>query len=310
MKEFVEYAETHEATIEPGAQQTMRQMLTNARTLAGNTVYGQRIDLLLGLINSNSAGEDVMINSCQSLDSLGSVYKLTSDVSSVGTCFTLNNYAVTIDCQGHTITYGTGGGRDYYGFYGEWKDGITIKNCKIVSGGSSTGEGVRFSNSRDISIENSKITTQGNGVWFIDSSNTNVINSNITSASGTAFFTQTVGGGTLSNNVLSSSSSYGMYLYQSSGFTVTSNNASGSVGAQITESSSNTFLNNRFISASNIGITLASSNNNQFTGQTVIGGVYAILIDSNSNSNIFQNCGQITGGIINGGSSNVFTNCS
>jgi hypothetical protein len=51
MKAFVEYSESH---YNPSAAeiQTMRQMLTNARATAGNTVYGQRIDSLIGLINS------------------------------------------------------------------------------------------------------------------------------------------------------------------------------------------------------------------------------------------------------------------
>ncbi|MES2222504.1 MAG: hypothetical protein V4587_16255, partial [Acidobacteriota bacterium] len=46
---------------------------------------------------------------CQDLTSSGSYY-LSNDVSSAGTCFAIDANNITLNLNGHTITYGTGGG--------------------------------------------------------------------------------------------------------------------------------------------------------------------------------------------------------
>ena len=57
MKAFVEYSEANyiSALEDPTVLRTMRSMLDNARSVAGNNIYGQRIDLLRDLIYSDFA---------------------------------------------------------------------------------------------------------------------------------------------------------------------------------------------------------------------------------------------------------------
>ena len=88
-------------------------------------------------------GEVININSCQELNSPTTTYKLTSDVSSTGTCFTINHVGITLDCQGHTITYGNGRGiaKPYWYTQG---NGLIVKNCNIKSSGSTTGNGIEI----------------------------------------------------------------------------------------------------------------------------------------------------------------------
>ena len=47
------------------------------------------------------------INSCQTLGNTGTTYTLESDVSAAGTCFTVSANNVTLDLNGHTVTYNT-----------------------------------------------------------------------------------------------------------------------------------------------------------------------------------------------------------
>lgn len=56
---------------------------------------------------------------------------LTSDVSAPGTCFTIGADDVTLDCDGHKITYGTSGAILTYGVENNGFDGLTIKNCVV-----------------------------------------------------------------------------------------------------------------------------------------------------------------------------------
>ena len=47
------------------------------------------------------------ISSCQTLGNTGTTYTLESDVSAAGTCFTIAANNVTLDLNGHTVTYNT-----------------------------------------------------------------------------------------------------------------------------------------------------------------------------------------------------------
>ncbi|MGC9291680.1 MAG: IPT/TIG domain-containing protein [Acidobacteriaceae bacterium] len=58
-----------------------------------------------------SSGQ-VDTTSCQALTANNTTYVLQNDVSSTGTCFEIENDNITLDLNGHTITYGTGGGTD------------------------------------------------------------------------------------------------------------------------------------------------------------------------------------------------------
>jgi len=258
MKAFVEYSEENyiRSVEDPAVRRTMRSMLANAKSIAGNTIYGERIDLLIELMDSDFDGNEVNINSCRTLDSPTTTYKLTSDVSSTGTCFIINHVGITLDCQGHTITYGNGRGIAQPYWYNNGNS-LTVKNCNIRSSGSTTGNGIELAYCKHVKIENSNITTANTGIWLVNNENISVINNRITSSSGIPLSTQTVYGGIINKNILTGNSDWGMYLYDTHNINVTWNNVSCNVdraGATLMRSTQNTLTDNRFISNGGEGL--------------------------------------------------------
>ncbi len=258
MKSFVEYSEDNydRALEDPAVIRTMRSMLANAKSVAGNTIYGQRIDLLIDLMESDFDGNEININSCGTLDSPTTTYKLTSDVSSTGTCFTINHVGITLDCQGHTITYGDGRGiaKPYWYTNG---NSLIVKNCNIRSSGSTAGNGIELAYCKHVKIENSNITTTGTGIWLVNDENVSIINNRIVSSSEIPLSTQTVYGGIINKNILTGNSDWGMYLYDTHNMNVTWNNVSCNVdraGATLMRSTQNTLTDNRFISNGGEGL--------------------------------------------------------
>ncbi|HVC89217.1 MAG TPA: hypothetical protein VND66_01225, partial [Acidobacteriaceae bacterium] len=68
---------------------------------------------------------------CQNLTKSGTYY-LASDVSSAGTCFPIGANNVTLNLNGHTITYGTGGGTaptPAFSACASWYTGLTPAQC-------------------------------------------------------------------------------------------------------------------------------------------------------------------------------------
>ncbi len=259
MKAFVEYSEENyvRALEDPTVLRTMRSMLANARSVAGNTIYGERIDLLIDLMNSDFDGNEVNINSCGTLDSPTTTYKLTSDVSSTGTCFIINHVGITLDCQGHTITYGNGRGIAQPYWYNNGNS-LIIKNCNIRSSGSTTGNGIELAYCKHVKIENTNITTANTGVWLVNDENMSMINNRIVSSSDIPLSTQTVYGGTITRNILTGNSDWGMYLYDTHNMNITWNNVScntARAGAMLMRSNYNTLTDNRFISNGGPGLS-------------------------------------------------------
>ncbi len=271
MKAFVEYSEANYvyALENPNVLRTMRTMLTNARATAGNTVYGQRIDLLIGLMNSNFAGEVVNVNSCRTLNSPATTYVLTSDVSSSGTCFIVDQGGIILDCQGHTITYsgnGMGIGKDYWYTAGS---GLVIKNCNIVGTGTSSREGIQLEYTNNVRIENTNITSRGNGISLFENGNISIVNTRVSSSGGQALFMQSANGGLVNNSVFSSASDWGIYLYDTQNLIVTWNNVTGRANGnsvQLTKCTQNTITDNRF---SRTGVTEYQSSGNILLRNTV-----------------------------------------
>ena len=56
---------------------------------------------------------DPDISACGTLETENSVYSLTQNIESAGTCFTVTASNVTIDCNGHSIRYNSVGGVAY-----------------------------------------------------------------------------------------------------------------------------------------------------------------------------------------------------
>jgi hypothetical protein len=73
---------------------------------AGGHVTGAVTLDVLGASASNQ------LTSCQNLTTSNTTYVLQNDVSSTGTCFEINANNISLNLNGHTITYGTGGGTE------------------------------------------------------------------------------------------------------------------------------------------------------------------------------------------------------
>lgn len=348
MKAFVEYAEANygEARNNPKILVNLRNMAMNARAIAGNTIYGERIDLLIGLMNSRYVGEETTIDSCMKLDSPSTTYKLTQDVTSTGTCFTFAENGVTLDCQGHKITYATNQG-NYNGIniknFRDLRpvDYFTVKNCVIENGAQSAASAIYVQSANNGVIENNIIDVADSensiGLYLLSSNNVTSKDNTITSA-GSPFFVSFMHNSLIAdnnattvssramyhsysnntvvkNNVLSSISDYGVHMAASYNNNFTNNIIKSDTqnALWLYVADDNIFINNTAISKDNIGIRLyTSANRNQFIEQTAIGGTYGIDITSSSD-NIFKDCNEITGGTENlrtSNSDNVYENCN
>jgi parallel beta-helix repeat protein len=349
MKEFFEYTEQHyfEALYDPVVLISMRKKATEARAIAGNTLYGERIDLLLDLINSNFIGEEVVINSCQTLDSPTTTYKLSSDVSSSGTCFKINTVGVTLDCQGNSIFYGGNSGSNQHGIDIEGASFYNITNCIIGNSNSASsgnaiyshGDHGRNSNNGFIYNNGIYLTGSNTGIHIMGNPNVsiqkNIVNSNsgalyvnglidgiiadnkLNSVSNTGLYSFNANNVMVRNNIISSNSNNGVYIFKSNKNTFSNNtiNTNSTIAFFIsTNSTYNLFNDNKVTSRDSSAIRFYSgSNNNQFYSQTALGGTYGVDIASSSN-NIFRDCVQITGNTRNvnigsGSASNTFVNC-
>lgn len=119
---------------------------------------------------------------------------LSWNVSSTGTCFTINASNVVLDCAGNQITYGSteqGNGINNNNY-----DNVTIKNCIINKSGvsNSNNAAINFTNSSGNTIINNTIRTNGvnrNYGMVITSVNSSLIENNNITTDGTG--TENVG---------------------------------------------------------------------------------------------------------------------
>lgn len=81
-----------------------------------------------------SSVEAADITACGTISTSGT-YILQNDISSDGTCITLNSNSVTLDLNGHSITYNDIAGDNIYGVLITWnKSGIRITNGTFIQG--------------------------------------------------------------------------------------------------------------------------------------------------------------------------------
>jgi hypothetical protein len=180
MKIFVNYSENNYMYAREDQHNVagMRQMLIDILNGSDNeSIYTQRVQALLDLVNSNYLGAEVNISSCQELTSPSTTYYLTQNVSSSGTCFEIDADNVTLDCQGHTITYSTAGAMlSEYGVYSTELyptnnfrgDYAKVKNCIIQDGsylnGTTSGAGIFLYAVDNALIENNFINASWSGI--------------------------------------------------------------------------------------------------------------------------------------------------
>jgi len=120
--------------------------------------------ILVFLFNSVFALD---IDSCRTLNQSNTNYVLTKDVSSAGTCFTVDYGASgsTLDLAGHTINYAqseTGRGVSIKGGSAPYNvNGFTIKNGQIKGGYQDYAHGIRGSNAVNLQIYDLNMFVQG-----------------------------------------------------------------------------------------------------------------------------------------------------
>jgi len=156
------------------------------------------------------------ISTCRELNESNTVYRLTTDVSSAGTCFNVTNNSITIDCQGHKITYGTGTGT-HYGVYSD-RDSIVIKNCTITTSSTTdTTYGIYLRDSSHNVIESVNASYNQMGIFLDHVTSTN-ISDTITNHNSIRGIEIRYGAGNELTNITSSYNSVGISVWSLGSF--------------------------------------------------------------------------------------------
>ena len=118
-------AATSPMTVKPSATTSYKLVATNsAGSVTGNVVVA-----VTAASSSNASG--TALTDCQPITKAGTYY-LANDVSSAGTCFPIGASSVSLNLNGHTITYGTGGGSaptPAIAACAPWYSGLTAAQC-------------------------------------------------------------------------------------------------------------------------------------------------------------------------------------
>ncbi|MGY4884634.1 MAG: right-handed parallel beta-helix repeat-containing protein [Nanobdellota archaeon] len=260
-----------------------------------------------------------------SLNGAGETYTLTNNVSSTGTCFTIDAANITLDCNNYWITYSTLGNQWDYGIYSN-QFNTTIKNCNIIDGnwansntsraaiyysgvinGTIQNNSINVSNTLGILlnwessnttlIENKAYSNSNVAIDIYNSSNNLLTNNTGTSNSSNGIAIQYCSNNTLINNTGTSNSSYGVYILHSNNTNLTNNNgtSTSNYGIILYESDNNNLLNNNGTCLEdNSGIYLdSSSENNLLIGNlgTSLGDSNGIALWTSNNNTLINNTG-------------------
>ena len=176
-----------------------------------------------------------IITNCSVINYPGN-YLLNKDISSLGTCLNITASNVTIDGNGHNITYGTGGVAGY-GVYSSGYNNLTIKNANIIDGNSNglSKTAISLTNSSNSAIQNNNIitnSTSSTGIFFTNCNNNNITSNNITTSSGFGVYLSSQGNSNSSsfNNIISNiistsgNNKYGIVFSSLSSASINSNN--------------------------------------------------------------------------------------
>ncbi|MEK6967791.1 MAG: NosD domain-containing protein, partial [Nanoarchaeota archaeon] len=255
---------------------------------------------------------DPSVTECQNLTTVDSVYTLSNNINSTGTCIFITNNNITLDCGGFTINYSetsaapaiwtngtnavikncvinkTGGtGSDNYGIY-VFASNATIFNNSIYTNGTSSNYGILLEGSGNTRLENNSIFASGNagfnfGVRLAGSGNHSVLNNSVHSF-GTndnyGLFVSAGGLNLLSGNVV-----------------VANGSADNNFGIYLTGSGNNSVLNNSIHTngtSSNYGLYVGSGGLNLLSGNVVVAGGstttnYGIILAGSGNNTVSNN---------------------
>ena len=279
--------------------------------------------------NYNTSGErnfivDVNID-CGTLNSANTVYTLTGNVSSTGTCFTITQPNITLDCNGYWINYTTSGIAGYGVYTDQFNS--TVKNCNIIlgdwsSGASDDNNGIYLNEADNTTIFNNYVKTNNSAAIFLEgeanfnnvTNNTaysglhgidiqghnNYISDNFANSSGVYYSfssAMTIYGGqnnTLINNTLDARyASLGLGNFANN--TLSINNTILSTegeGIYLQDSFNNTFINENVSTYGSYGVRLEISADNTFKDSTISSELYDVEVgwDEGDLNNVFVNC--------------------
>ncbi|MCX6771859.1 MAG: right-handed parallel beta-helix repeat-containing protein [Candidatus Micrarchaeota archaeon] len=194
------------------------------------------------------------------------VCNVTQDLTSNGTCFTVNATNVTIECNGHSIAGNNASGS--YGIYSNQAK-TNVDSCNIGN----YMNGIYFQGAANGKITGTNATSTyfyGNGIILTNNASSNII----TNSKGTAI------------------TGVGIYINSSFGNAVTGSTGSSSTwdGFHIESSDNNTIANSKGISTrSGTGISLYSSSNNQIADFAAISNTTAGIFILTSAGNTISN---------------------
>jgi hypothetical protein len=135
------------------------------------------------------------VTQCQLINAAGE-YTLTQSITNGGTCINITASNVLLDCQGFTITYGTGGGVTGMGIDAtngaNAMTNLTIKDCTIKKPSplQASCYGIRLTRYNSSRIINNTIYTNGTttnfGIYLTTNAQDNLIENNTIYANGTS----------------------------------------------------------------------------------------------------------------------------
>ncbi|NLD46665.1 MAG: hypothetical protein GX660_05630, partial [Clostridiaceae bacterium] len=247
-------------------------------------------------------------NTCGELNSPNTVYTLTQNVSSQGTCFTVTQPNITLDCNGYWINY-TGNDIGYYFGIQTNQFNTTVRNCNIYN----YTAGIFFNGADNGTIENNNITIYNNK--SLDS----IIYDNtwrLTPRASGILIHDSANYNTIVNNTAYSYYGRGIYINDASNNIIKNSNGSSyfNPGIQVFGGVSHTGLNNSIINSFGLseesnGIRLGYYGHyNSIINSTAISNLeYAILADYGEFTNVINSLGNSSSrtgiyflGIING----------
>ncbi|RLJ01844.1 MAG: hypothetical protein DRP11_03815, partial [Candidatus Aenigmatarchaeota archaeon] len=260
----------------------------------GTYTYKAYVQDLAGNLNETeertiTIGNVKYIDSCQNLTAPNTIYKLTTNVSSSGTCFNILADNITLDCQNYWINYSqsqTGYAMNNSLGY----NSTTVKNCNIIQGGdTSYSHAIYIRNSYFANITNNTISTfdsPSNGIKhaiYLYSTKfstifVNKINTNRDNSYGIYLYSNS-NDNTISNNTITAfgTYNYGIYVRSSDSNTISNNiiktirgtNSWWSYGIYIYSSTNLTVTNNEMNTTNGYAIFIEPTTNVSYYNHTI-----------------------------------------
>jgi parallel beta-helix repeat protein len=234
------------------------------------------------------------VSICQVISSAGD-YLLINNVSSDGTCFTINADNVTLYCDNHQITYSLLGAENTHGILSNNSNNVIIKDCNIVDGNwtsTNTNRTGILSNATNNNTFFNIFVNASRGAF----ASYNSVNLNITSNQLIGFNETALGlyGGSdyawIFNNTFQSMHGAAGNVSASHNSTITNNDfiSNSSNALNLLNSHNATITNNNFTSNTTV-ISINNADTNVLHSNTLISGTQTstlVDIDSNSENNI------------------------